>query len=103
MSKRRYTHIKVLLPEIKAMLAAGKTQREVKEYFHLQGDRPIHDLLKQERCREKQLEAGLPLRPKGRPRKDCVISSVKEKDYEINRLKMENELLRDFLRIAGRK
>ena len=85
------------------MLAAGKTQREVKEYFHLQGGRPIHDLLKQERCREKQLEVGLPLRPKGRPRKDCVISSVKEKDYEINRLKMENELLRDFLRIAGRK
>ena len=103
MSKRRYTHIQVLLPEIKAMLAAGKTQREVKEYFHLQGDRPIHDLLKQERCREKQLESGLPLRPKGRPRKDCVISSVKEKDNEIKRLKMENELLRDFLRIAGRK
>lgn len=46
------------------MLAAGKSQREVKEYFHLQGDHPIHDLLKQERRREKQLEAGLPLRPK---------------------------------------
>lgn len=103
MLKRRYTHIQALLPEIKAMLAAGKTQREVKEYFHLQGDNPIHDLLKQERRREKKLEAGLPLRPKGRPRKGCVISSVKEKDYEIKRLKMGNELLRDFLRIAGRK
>lgn len=103
MSKRRYTHVQVLLPEIKAMLSAGKTQREVKEYFHLQGDRPIHDLLKQERRHEKQLEAGLPLRPKGRPRKGCVIPSEKEKDYEIKRLRMENELLRDFLQIAGRK
>ena len=31
MSKRNYTHIQALLPEIKAMLAEGKTQREVAE------------------------------------------------------------------------
>ena len=35
MKKRNYTHVQVLLPEIKAMLDAGKTQREVAEYFGL--------------------------------------------------------------------
>ena len=29
MKKRNYTHVQALLPEIKAMLAEGKTQREV--------------------------------------------------------------------------
>ena len=29
MKKRNYTHVQMLLPEIKAMLAEGKTQREV--------------------------------------------------------------------------
>ena len=33
MSKRNYTHIQVLLPEIKAMLAEGKTQREIAEIW----------------------------------------------------------------------
>jgi hypothetical protein len=31
------------------------------------------------------------------------LTTEQEKDNEIKRLKMENELLRDFLRIAGRK
>ena len=33
MGKGNYTHVQKLLPEIKAMLASGKTQREVAEYF----------------------------------------------------------------------
>ena len=33
MEKRNYTHIQALLPEIKAMLAEGKTQREVAEHY----------------------------------------------------------------------
>ena len=33
MSKRNDTHIQVLLPEIKAMPAEGKTQREIAEYY----------------------------------------------------------------------
>ena len=35
MEKRNYTHIQALLPEIKAMLAEGKTQREVAEYLQV--------------------------------------------------------------------
>ena len=33
MSKREYTHVRLLYPEIKAMIEAGKTQREIAEYY----------------------------------------------------------------------
>ena len=33
MKKRNYTHVQTLLPEIRAMLAEGKIQREVAEYY----------------------------------------------------------------------
>ena len=43
-------------------------------------------------------------RPKGRPRKDATPKdTVTEQAYEINRLKMENKLLRDFLQLTERK
>ena len=104
MSKRRYTHIQEILPEIKAMIANGKSHREIEEFFGLTGDRPVHNLLKRERRKEKKVAAGIELRPKGRPRKDAQPRNVvAEQAYEINRLKMENKLLRDFLQLTGRK
>ena len=33
MKKRNYTHVQTLQAEIEAMLAQGKTQREVAEHF----------------------------------------------------------------------
>ena len=104
MSGRKYTHIQGLLPEIKAMLASGKSHRETEAFFGLTGDRPVHNLLKRERRKEKKLIAGIMPRPKGRPRKDAHPRDVvAEQAYEINRLKMENKLLRDFLQLTGRK
>lgn len=51
-----------------------------------------------------KLEAGVIPRPKGRPRKDAAPRDiVAQQAYEIQRLRMENKLLRDFLRSAGRK
>ena len=102
MSKRKYTHIQMLLPEIREMISVGKTHKEIEQYFNLTGDRPVHNLLKRERRKEKKIQHGIPVYPKGRPEKGRV-KLEKEKDYEIKRLKMENELLRDFLRLAGRK
>ncbi|MDD7642487.1 MAG: imidazolonepropionase [bacterium] len=101
MSKRKYTHIQVLLPEIQAMIARGKSHREIEEFFGLTGDRPIHNLLKRERRKE---NAGIASRLKGRPRKDAAPRDlVAEQAYEIDRLKRENKLLRDFLQLTGRK
>ncbi len=104
MEKRKYTHVQLLLPEIKAMLAEGKTQREVAEYYGFQGKQVVKRLLERERRKERKLEAGIRLRPKGRPRKDAVPRDVvAEQAYEIQRLRMENKLLRDFLLFTGRK
>ena len=104
MEKRHYTHIQALLPEIKAMLAEGKTQREVAEHYGFRDKQVVKRLLERERRKERNLEAGILPRPKGRPRKDAAPRNiVAEQAYEIHRLQMENKLLRDFLRSTGRK
>lgn len=104
MGKRKYQQIAALLPEIKGMLSAGKSQREIEVHFGLEGCRPIHQLLKRERRKEKKIAAGIVPRPKGRPRKDAGPRDIAaEQAYEIQRLKMENKLLRDFLQLTGRR
>ena len=101
MKKRKYTHVQVLLPEIKAMVAEGKTQREVAEYYGFRDKQVVKRLLERERRKERKLEAGIHPRPK---RKDAAPRNiVAEQAYEIQRLQMENKLLRDFLRFTGRK
>ena len=104
MGKRNYTHVQALLPEIKAMLAEGKTQREVAEYYGFKDKYVVKQLLTRERGKERKLEAGIVPGPKGRPRKDGVPRDIMaEQAYEIQRLRMENKLLRDFLHYTGRK
>ena len=95
MKKRRYTKIQALLPVIEAKLAEGKSQREIEKELGLEGDRPIHNLLRRERKKEVH---GI---PKVRGRKPA--KTLAEYKYENKRLKMENELLRDFLQSTERK
>ena len=45
MKKRNYTRVQALLPEIRAMLAEGKTQREVAEYYGLKDKYVVKQLL----------------------------------------------------------
>ena len=94
MSKRRYTKIQELLPVIERMLEAGMSHRQIEEELGLQGDRPIHNLLKRQR---RKAEKGL---PKFRGRKPA--KTLQEYKYENRRLKMEVELLRDFLQSMER-
>lgn len=104
MSKRNYTHIQEFLPEIERMLRAGKSQREVAEHFGFKDKYVVKGLLKRERRKQRKEAAGIIPQPKGRPRKDAAPRDiVAEQAYEIKRLRMENELLRDFLRSTGRK
>ena len=71
------------------------TQRQVEKALGLTGDHPIHNLLKRER--RKEIEGV----PKHRGRKPA--KTLQEYKYENKRLKMENELLRDFLSLTERK
>ena len=95
MSKRSYTHVQELLPEIQAMLDAGKTQREIAEQYGFPNKEVVKQLLKRERRKR------IPGIPKQRGRKPA--KTLQEYKYENKRLKMENELLRDFLQSIGRK
>ena len=93
MEKRNYTHVQVLLPEIKAMLAEGKTQQEVADHYGFKNKQVVKRMLERERRKERKLEAGILPRPKGRPRKDAAPRNiVAEQAYEIQRLQMENKI-----------
>ena len=94
---RKYQHIQHKLEEIKEMLGQGMTQKEVAEALGLEGERPIHTLLQRERKKERQ---GISV-PKSRGRRPA--KTLAEYKRENERLRMENELLRDFLRSTGRK
>ena len=99
-----FGHIDFFQTWPKAMQAEGKTQREIAEYYGFKDKQVVKELLKRERRKERKLEAGILPRPQGRPRKsDAPIDIVAEQAYEIRRLRMENELLRDFLQSTGRK
>lgn len=50
---------------------------------------------------EKEIAKATPKR-RGRPRRNEILSE-KEMNNEIQRLKMENDLLRSFLQVAGRR
>lgn len=78
---RRYQKTQMLLPEIKQMLESGMSQREVAERLGLEGDRPIHNLLKRERRKAMQVT------PKQRGRKPA--RTLQEYKYENKRLKMK--------------
>ena len=84
-----------LLPVIEGMLAAGMSHREIEDELGLEGDRPIHNLLKRQR---RKAAKGT---PKFRGRKPA--KTLQEYKYENKRLKMEVELLQDFLQSTERK
>ena len=88
MTKRNYTHVKELLPAILKMVEQGKTQREIAEHYGLKDKMVVKRLLERERRKERKQR-------KSRGRKPA--KTLQEYKYENKRLKMEVELLRDFL------
>ena len=92
---RKYQHTMELLPQIKEMMKKGMTQKEMENALGLTGSRPIHHLLSRERKKDAQ---GVRKQRGSKPAK-----TLAEYKYENKRLRMENELLRDFLRFTGRE
>ena len=88
MSKRNYTQVKELLPAILKMVEQGKTHREIAEHYGLKDKMVVRRLLERERRKERS-------QSKSRGRK--TAKTLQEYKYENKRLKMEVELLRDFL------
>ena len=91
---RKYEKVSKLLPIIREKIEQGKTQREIAQELGLANKKVIKDLLHRERQKEIQ---GVPKRRGRKPAK-----TLQEYKYENKRLKMENELLRDFLLLTER-
>ena len=100
MEKRKYTKIQILEVEMESMHKAGKTHREIAEHFGLERNQ-VKRCLERLRRRQRKQAAGIQPRPKGRPRKDGQPPQQSTAS-ELQRLRMENQLLRDFLEFAGR-
>ena len=101
MPKRKYSHIKVIEPQIVAMREAGMTRQEIADELGL-AKKQIKNWVSRYNREQQQLAAGVPLKQRGRPRKR-PLTTQEEYEKEIARLKMENELLRDFLQLTERK
>ena len=103
MSKSKYTHIQAIEEEILVMREAGATRQEIADRFGLSKVQ-IKNWINRYNRKQAKLAAGILPRPKGRPRKDGkFVSTEAEQVNEIQRLRMENKLLRDFLQFTGRK
>ena len=91
---RKYEKVQELLSIVKQMANEGLTQQEIADRLGLESKKVVNNLLYREKCKVIQ---GV---PKFRSRKPA--KTWQECKYENKRLKMENELLRDFLSLTER-
>lgn len=101
MTKRKYTHIKMFEEQIITMREAGMTQQEIADTLGLEKTQ-IKEWVKRYNRRGATLLQGQEPKAKGRPRKDGQLPK-QDIEKELNRLRMENKLLRDFLQSIERK
>ena len=94
---RKYTKVEHLISIIEERTKAGETYREIGASLGL-----TREEMHRHHAKERKLAAGYIPRPKGRPRKEPVSEEAK-KYNEIVKLRMQVELLRNFLSEAGRR
>ena len=104
---RSYRHIKEYEEK-----AEGKTKREIGELLGYTKNQ-IHDFITRYNEKQRKIAAGISIKKKGRPPKDYQVSKedkvaqlryiIDRKDARLKFLEMENELMRDFLSLTGRK
>ena len=114
---RSYRHIKDYEKEILELRKQGKTKREICEKYGF-SMKQLTNFITRHNTNQKKVAAGIALKKKGRPRKEgnelppSIQQSSKltqlqyeiaRKDAKIKSLEMENELMRDFLSLTGRK
>ena len=99
-SKGMIPYSQELKEQVKKMIQEGKTQKEVAEYFGFKDRFVVHQMLKRERKKEREA-AIIPIK-RGRTSKNTP-ETVKQLQLENKRLRMENELMRSFLKELERK
>lgn len=98
---RSYTKVEELAAAVFERKAKGETNRQIAESYGLTQTQ-IEQLVNRQNRKRKKLEAGIVVRPKGRPPKMAKTAEVAQ-EQEIRQLRMTVELLRNFLSEAGRR
>ena len=109
---REYRHIKQYETEILRLREERLTYREIGERLGIEQEK-VKRFFERYHKNQRKLQAGIALKRKGRPSKDCVVREedkvselryiLARKEAKIKSLEMENELMRDFLSLTGRK
>ncbi len=109
---RNYRHIKEYEKEILKLKEKGFTKREIGDKLGFSFEQ-IHNFISRYNEKQRLISAGISLKKKGRPPKDCIVREedkvtelryiIARKDSKIKALEMENELMRDFLSFTERK
>ena len=100
MSKRKWTNLELYGPEIIRLREAGLTRQQIADELSLEKVQ-IKNWINRYNKRQSIISERTP-KPKGRPRKDG--KPLKQNiESELKQLRMENKLLRDFLRSTERK
>lgn len=104
--------MKMYEKEILELRAKGLTHREIGEKLGFSKDQ-VKGFIKRDNGNQRKIAAGIALKKKGRPSKDCVVTETDKvnelkyilarKEAKIRQLEMENELMRDFLSAIERK
>ena len=107
-----YCHISEYEEEILQLKREGKTLKEIGERLGFTREQ-IHGFITRYNEKQRKIAAGIAIKKKGRPPKDYQVSEedkaaqlryiIARKDAKIKSLEMENELMRDFLSLTGRK
>ena len=98
---RKYTKVEGLTEIIRERKANGETNREIAESYGLTKYQ-VKQLMARQNRKERRIAAGHIPRPKGRPRKGAENEETK-RNNEVVQLRMQVELLRNFLYEAGRR
>lgn len=100
---RKYTKVENLLDEVLKRKEAGETNRQIGESYGLSREQ-IEQLVARYHRKQKAIANGYIPLPKGRPPKNSLEENEEiKRNNELVKLRMENELLRNFLCEAGRR
>ena len=109
---REYRHMEEYEEEIIRLYEEGRTLREIGEKFGF-SYKQMRNFKTRYNEKQRKIAAGIAIRKKGKPSKDTVVTEedkladlrykLSRKEARIKQLEMENELMRDFLSLTGRK
>lgn len=98
---RNYVKVECLAEEVFRRKEAGETNREIGKHFGLTKEQ-VKQLATRQRRKQRMIMNGYIPRPKGRPRKTEATEEARQNN-ELTELRMQVELLRNFLSEVGRR